>query len=444
MKKFFSMMMIAAAAFTFVACETNPEGPAAGSKLETPAPVVKDGDMGETFFTVSWDAIAGADSYTVNLKGKNYTTAETSYKFENLNKGDYSVRVKATGAGYADSDFGSVVVSLTGATSVTWFTQTATADAELLSIDFTWKGENVDSIMYGIFATESANAVDDATIIANLSSLGTDTEEILAAVNGEGFEGNYSQGLYGSTSYTLFAYVVNKDGIEFLARNEVTTAVAKPSEEAKAWLGNWTAYTEKVATYDNSAQDFVISEKRTDVALTITMEEGTTNGLIIDGLSMIGAGVPAFGTAVVEKDEAENVYNCLYIWSFQNLGEVGNGYYAYWISYCSLENGKHTFVTGEFPAYILVMDATGAVTCELFTGELQDGSLFTAQATEVFAMTAEGGLGFMSLDEEGTPNSTLKYGAMKEFTKAAASAQALSASKLNFSFNNFATSVVAM
>ena len=441
-------MMIAVAAFAFAACEAEPEGPAAGSKLETPAPEVKEGDKGETFFTVSWNAVAGAESYNVNMKGKNYTTTETSYKFENLNAGEYVVNVKAVGAGYKDSDFGSVTVSLTGATSVTWFTQTATADAEALVIDFTWKGEGVKSILYGIFTSESASAADDATIIANLSTLGADEATILQEVNGAGFEASYDQGLYGSTKYTLFAYVVNNDGIEFLARNEVTTAEAKPSEEAKAWLGDWSTYTEKVAVYDQEKQDFVVSDKRTDFTFNVAMEERTTNNVIISNLSFLGADVPAFGTVELAKDEAENVYNILYIWSYQNLGEVGNGYYAFWMTYCSLAGGKHTFVTGEFPAWILIMDSTGAVTCEMYEGELQDGSVFTAQATELFAMNPDtGSIGFMSLDEEGTPNSTLKYGPMKEITKAAATPAALSANKaksLNFSFNNFATSVVAM
>ena len=439
--------MIAAAAFAFAACEAEPEGPAAGTKLETPAPEVKEADMGETFFTVSWAAVAGADTYTVNMKGKNYTTAETSYKFENLNKGDYTVRVKATGEGYKDSDFGSVTVSLTGATSVTWFTQTATARAEEVAIDFTWKGEGVKSILYGIFSSESASAADDATIIANLSGLGEDEASILAEVNGAGFEASYDQGLYGSTKYTLFAYVVNEDGIEFLARTEVTTPEAKPAEEAKAWLGNWTAYTEKVAAYDQDKKDFVVSDKRTDFTFSIAMEEGTTNNVLVDNLSFMGQGIPAFGTVTLAEDEAGNVYNCLYIWSYQNLGDVGNGYYAFWLTYCSLADGKHTFVTGEFPAWMLIMDSTGAITCEMYEGELQDGSVFTAQATELFAMNPEtGAIGFMGLDEEGTPNATLKYGPMKEITKAAATTEALSAKKaaLNFSFNNFATSVVAM
>ena len=167
MKKFFSMMLIAAAALSFAACEPeNPQDkpqdkPSTGTKLETPAPTA---EAGETYIVVSWEAISGADSYTLNLKGKNYTTSETTYTFENLNKGDYTIRVKATGEGYKDSDFGTVTVTVTGATSVDWFTQTVTARAEEVAIDFTWIGEGVASLSYAIFTTESASQVEESTI----------------------------------------------------------------------------------------------------------------------------------------------------------------------------------------------------------------------------------------------------------------------------------------
>ena len=154
MKKFFSMMMIAAAAISFAACGDNGEEPTPGpgtgngngSKLETPVP-----EVAETEFTIAWEAVANADSYTVNLKGKNYTTAETSYKFENMNAGEYTVRVKATGEGYKDSDFGQVVVTLTGATSVDWFESSVAPAQEnpekgygpYNAVAFTWKGTGV-------------------------------------------------------------------------------------------------------------------------------------------------------------------------------------------------------------------------------------------------------------------------------------------------------------
>ena len=440
MKKFFSMMLIAAAALSFAACEPeNPQDPQdkpnTGTKLATPAPTA---EAGETYIVVSWEAISGADSYTLNLKGKNYTTSETTYTFENLNKGDYTIRVKATGEGYKDSDFGTVTVTVTGATSVDWFTQTATARAEEVAIDFTWIGEGVASLSYAIFTTESASQVDESTIIANLDTL--DAEGLAAVNSAEGLSAYFDQGLYGSTSYTLFAYVTNEAGISFLAKNEVVTCEAKVSDEAKAWIGDWTAYTEKVAAYNQDAGDFEIKDQRTDLNLSIMVQEGTTNDVVVYGLSKIGYDIPAFGTVGLAEDGT----NCLYIWSFQNLGDVGNGYYAYWMTYCSLADGGHTFVTGEFPAWILCMDAAGNVTCEMYTGELSNGKVFTAQATEVFALNPDAGqIGFMSLDEQGTPNNVINYGPMKGFQKAASAQSVAAPSALKAANVSVAASVVA-
>ena len=202
MKKFFSMMLIAAAALSFAACdgflgEDKPQGgdeptPGQGTKLETPAPKAEAGD---TFINVTWEAITGADSYTLNLKGKNYTTAETSYKFENLNAGEYTVRVKATGEGYKDSDFGTVTVTLTGATEVDWFTATA-QPAEVNeeegigpynAIDFVWKGTNLSALAYGLYYADQLLGVSDADIKKALTDLDAET---LAVVNSEeGFSG---------------------------------------------------------------------------------------------------------------------------------------------------------------------------------------------------------------------------------------------------------------
>ena len=434
------MMLIAAAALSFAACEPEnpqdkPHKPSTGTKLETPAPTA---EAGETYIVVSWEAITGADSYTLNLKGKNYTTSETTYTFENLNKGDYTIRVKATGEGYKDSDFGTVTVTVTGATSVDWFTQTATARAEEVAIDFTWIGEGVASLSYAIFTTESASQVDESTIIANLDTL--DAEGLAAVNSAEGLSAYFDQGLYGSTSYTLYAYVTNEAGISFLAKNEVMTCEAKVSDEAAAWLGNWTAYTEQIAAYDSNAGAFNISDQRNDIAMTIAMQEGTTHDVIVYGLSKIGHDIPAFGTVEVAEDGT----NVLYIWSFQNLGDVGNGYYAYWITYCSLADGGYTFVTGEFPAWILCMDAAGNVTCEMYTGELQNGAIFTAQATEVFALNPDNGqLGFMSLDDQGTPNNVLNYGPMKGIEKAAAAQSVAAPATLKAANVAVAASVVA-
>ena len=376
---------------------------------------------------------------SVVIKGKNYTTSELTYTFENLNKGEYTIRVKATGEGYKDSDFGTVSATVTGLTSVDWFTQTAEARAEEVAIDFCWKGTGVQSLAWGLFFTESVDQADEAKIKANLTDL---SSEQLAYVNREeGLVAAWDQGLYGSTSYSIFALVTNEAGVEYLARTDVTTCEAVVAEETKAWLGSWTAYTEKVAAYSKEKGDFEIKDERNDLNLTIAVQEGTTNDVIVYGLSKIGNDIPAFGTVSLAEDGT----NCLKIWSFQSLGDIGDGFYAYWMSYCSLADGGHTFVTGEFPAWMLYMDAAGDVVCEMYTGELNSGKIFTAQATDVFALNPDAGsIGFMSLDEQGTPNNILNYGPMKGFEKAAAAQSVAAPTTLKASNVFIPASVVVM
>ena len=448
MKKFFSMMLIAAAAFSLAACgETgtdepgNDPGTGSGSKLKAPVVKVEEGD---TFFVLTWEPVANADSYTVNMAGKNYSTTECTYKFEKLNKGEYTVRVKSVGAGYKDSDFTVVTVTLTGATSVDWFTQTAVSREDEVAIDFVWKGVGVKSLKYGIFPTESANAADEQLIIDNLYIL----EEGLEYVNSdEGFEDYYDEslGIYGSTAYSLFAYVTNNEGISFLDRVDVVTAEAKASEATQAWLGNWTAYTEKIVSYEminEKEGDFFISDKHTDINMSIALLEGTSNQVVVYGLSNIGHDVPAYGTVGLAEDGT----NYLKIWSFEALAELGEGYYAFWLTYCSLADGSHTFVLGDFPAWILLMDAEGNVTCEMYSGTLENGAAFTAQGSDVFAYNPETrGLTFMTIDaENGIYNTVFNYGPMKDI-KAAAAAQSVAApTALKASNVAVSTSVVAM
>ena len=76
MKKFFSMMAVLAAMFAFVACtegtgepQDKPQDkPQKGGKLATPE---LSETHTETSFTISWNAVSGAEAYMVNFGGKN-------------------------------------------------------------------------------------------------------------------------------------------------------------------------------------------------------------------------------------------------------------------------------------------------------------------------------------------------------------------------------------
>ena len=101
-------------------CEKDPEPgpepepePSEPTQLATPSLSVE--DQTNTSFTVSWKAVANADSYTYTLNGgAEETTTATSVEFTSLTAGDYTVKVKATteDENYTDSEWASTKVTL--------------------------------------------------------------------------------------------------------------------------------------------------------------------------------------------------------------------------------------------------------------------------------------------------------------------------------------------
>lgn len=125
LNRFFYAAMTAFASVALLAsCEKDPEpGPGPGPKpepepseptqLATPSLSVE--DQTNTSFTVTWKAVANADSYTYTLNGgAEETTTATSVEFTSLTAGDYTVKVKATteDENYTDSEWASTKVTL--------------------------------------------------------------------------------------------------------------------------------------------------------------------------------------------------------------------------------------------------------------------------------------------------------------------------------------------
>ena len=434
MKKFFSMMMIAAAAL-FAACgETpeTPEQPGGGTggnknKLETPAPTAEAGD---TFFTVSWEAIANADSYTLNLKGKNYTTAETSYKFENLNAGEYTVRVKATGEGYKDSDFGTVTVTLTGATEVNWFTVTAQPAAvneekgygPYNAIDFVWKGTDVKSLAYGLYYADNLIGVADKDIKAALTEVGAD---VVAAVNSEeGFAGVFGP-IDGGTTFAMCLLVTNAQGIEFFTKVEVTTETAEPSEAALAWIGTWEVKSTQKYSIDQTGAGTVVEEADT-FTVTITAGASDPNEVIVDGWSVLGEGFTTYGS--VDGDQ-------LYILNGTNLGVSEDGsFYYYWLGWYDFG-----LSIDAYPSNIVTKNGDAATSTNSMTFYAEDNSEVpvVCYASDVFGVTDSGSIYFLI---EAFPG-VYRTGDMT-WTKSAAAAQAANVDAMGFNPTALKSSVV--
>ncbi len=433
MKKFFSMMMIAAAAISFAACgEDTPDGPVNptpnGSKLETPAPEAT--EVAETEFTIAWEAIANADSYTVNLKGKNYTTAETSYKFENMNAGEYTVRVKATGEGYKDSDFGQVVVTLTGATSVTWFESTVAPAEEnpekgygpYNAVAFTWKGTGVKSLSYGLYISENLMSVDDETIKDALTAIGA---EDLAVVNSaEGLSAVIGP-ISGGTTYTMCLLVTNEAGIEFFSKEEVTTETAEASDAAKAWAGTWTVNSTQKYSIDDQGEGTVIDGADT-FTVNITTSPNDPNEVVIDGWSVLGEGFYTYGA--VDGDT-------LYILNGTNLGMSQDGsYYYYWLGWYDFG-----ISIDGYPSNIATMDGETATSTNkmTFLDNNNNEVPVVCFASDVFGVTDAGNIYFLI---EAFPG-VYRTGDMT-WTKSTAAAQATSIDALNLNHKAIMSSVV--
>ncbi len=433
MKKFFSMMMIAAAAISFAACgEDTPDGPVNptpnGSKLETPAPEAT--EVAETEFTIAWEAVANADSYTVNLKGKNYTTAETSYKFENMNAGEYTVRVKATGEGYKDSDFGQVVVTLTGATSVTWFESTVAPAEEnpekgygpYNAVAFTWKGTGVKSLSYGLYISENLMSVDDETIKDALTAIGA---EDLAVVNSaEGLSAVIGP-ISGGTTYTMCLLVTNEAGIEFFSKEEVTTETAEASDAAKAWAGTWTVNSTQKYSIDDQGEGTVIDGADT-FTVNITTSPNDPNEVVIDGWSVLGEGFYTYGA--VDGDT-------LYILNGTNLGMSQDGsYYYYWLGWYDFG-----ISIDGYPSNIATMDGETATSTNkmTFLDNNNNEVPVVCFASDVFGVTDAGNIYFLI---EAFPG-VYRTGDMT-WTKSTAAAQATSIDALNLNHKAIMSSVV--
>lgn len=417
MKKFFSMMAVIAAMFAFASCTDTPAEGLTPEATKLATPVVEIVDVTETGFTAKWAAVEGATSYAISTNitdQKLVNTSEASYKFENLNKGEYTVRVKASGEGKEDSDFSEVKkVTITGATSADWFTQTVALvedNAEnramgrytFNAVDFVWKGTGVKELFYGMFETESIASMSDEEIVSNMQySL---DGEMLAEVNSaEGFARSFT-GLQGSTSYTLCALATNEAGVKYLAKGSVTTTETQLTDQAKAWIGTWTAKSTEIlawvtVTDEDINGDKVVDEKDayTDLQvkdgeipyeLAITPYPGYTDFAFIDGLSVWGADMPNLAQFIIGQQG-------------QNYLVVANGtlldedYGIEWATVCEINgydgipDGTLSFVGGGYETFIFELTDNGVV-CQMGSGYLNEEKTATYDAVSTDVYVAEG------------------------------------------------------
>ena len=425
-------MAVIAAMFAFASCTDTPTDGVTPEAKKLATPVVEIVDVTETGFTAKWAAVEGATSYAISTNitdQKLVNTSEASYKFENLNKGKYTVRVKASGEGKEDSDFSEVKeVTLTGATSADWFTQTVAlvednADNRAMgrytfnAVDFVWKGTGVKELFYGMFETESIASMSDDEIVTNMQySL---DGEMLAEVNSaEGFARSFT-GLQGSTSYTLCALATNEAGVKYLAKGSVTTTETQLTDQAKAWIGTWTAKSTEILAWvtvqdedingdevidENDAYiDLQVQDGEIPYELAITPYPGYTNVAYIYGLSVWGAKMPNLAFFEIGNQG-------------QNYLIVTNGlvldedYGIEWATVCEINghpnvpDGTLSFVGGGYDTFIFELTDNGVV-CEMGVGYLNEEGTATCTSVSTDVYMASGNSYYLygeDANEDGT------------------------------------------
>ena len=443
-------MAVLTAMFAFVACTKGTDNPNNGGGNDNPkgeklaTPELSETHT-ETSFTISWNAVSGAEAYMVNFGGKNYTTAELSYTFENLNAGEYTVRVKATGKGYEDSDNAKIVVTLTGLTEIDWFTQEVflAEDAEegitkYNAVWFTWKGQGIADIQYGLFETEGLEGATDAEIKGELSSLPSDQiSTYLSYVNGAEGLTSVFRPVDGSTSYTLCTLVKNEAGLEFLVKSEITTEEAELTDATKRWIGTYSAQTNQMV--DIAAQTIAPVDQVTNFEFTVEAVPGTSDEVAVYGLSELDPELPAFGYVMTYEGKD---YLC--VLACQAVADLGEGWVAMWIPFCSKGDNGYTFVTGEFEAYFFAMDAEGNIEFIPGSGELNDGSTFSVVAMDFLGFNGSN-IGLLGREDK-SDFKDWKYGDITNIVKKDAAAAAANKSAMNLSVNKVlpASVVVAM
>ena len=449
------MMAVIAAMFAFASCADTPDMGVSPEVTKLATPVVEIVDVTETGFTAKWAAVEGATSYSLSTNIANQkmvTTNEVSYKFENLNRGEYTVRVKATGEGKEDSDFSEMVkVTLTGTTSADWFTQTValvedTAENrkygyyQFNAVDFVWKGTGVASVMYSLFEAESIKGWSDDEIINQLEG-NLDGESLVEVNSAEGFARTFT-GLQGSTKYTLCALATNEAGIQYLAKNDIVTAETQLTDQAKAWLGTWTAKTNEKLVW--SEEGIVVADGELAHSLSITSVPGYADYVYIDGLSVWGEGLglEALGQMAIGK----NGENYLYIWNNVAIQQDNSGATLGWTTFSLISNyhpdydGQIVPVGGDYPSHILELTEEGVV-CTMYVGTLDEqgvsrfeaisNDLYWSDSQQIYILE-------MDLNEDGETEFFTEYhaGEIVDFVKTADEVVApQSVRKANYTFN---------
>lgn len=391
--------------------EGNPDdGLPQETKLEKPVLSV----TGETAtsFTIQWEAIENADSYTCTINdGAEQKTTGTSISFSSLAAGKYTVKVKATSENeaYADSDWASCEVTLAaqedGTFSLDVYLSDKYADygyGRHNSVWFTATGTDITAASYTCYTYQEGFSDED--MIADFEAGGeyifpVESEE-LALLLTAGFENGFI-GLPAETTFEISFYVTFSNGNKKLYRETVTTEAApEAGDDVAQWIGTWDITSDKSFSWVPSSEQGYVDAALLDTpksgTLTIESDPTDANSVIITGLcgmkQLVDYGYDKVAGTVKDGN--------LILMNRTVIGETSDGTMG-WYAYSLIkEDGSdktyYSYVNGDYPAFAFSLSGNTA-TSVAGSGTLSfgDGSTgtFNVLTYDIYLLYPSGGLG---------------------------------------------------
>lgn len=393
--KLFSLLCIGLLAFASTSCSED-EGSDA-PKLA--APVLSVSNQTSNGFTVNWQAVENAASYSYVLNNEaEQTTNGTSVSFSDLEPGTYTVKVKAKSgsADWADSNYASISATVTegstppvGDESFTLEVSDITSSTAKIACtpsdnSMTFYLDAMPKAQFDQLYT-SDNAFTGA-VIESLRTLGSQygftLEETLEQLVSKGATTWEATQLSSGTEYVAYAFGVNTNGTVTtnVSTKSFTTISASADPAVAKWLGSWNAAIAGELVWSIEGQSLVMDyneNQPSNETFTIAEENGQ---IVLYGWSRLGDEFSAL--CQVNQDGDLEVMAGVVVAQSDTDGSS-----ATWCA-ISQVNGNLTLVSGQYPAYTFHLDGDSA-TCTRYSGQLQSGGTFEAISLEIYAITGQ-------------------------------------------------------
>lgn len=301
---------------------------------------LKISEQSPTSFTIIWDSVENAESYTVLFQEKETTVTSETASFSGLVPGEYTVQVKADGDGkrFSDSGWNSIDITLTAEKLSSPLLSEGQKDHT--SFEIIWRTvENADA--YTVTWLEQETTTKDTSIVFTGVTAGEHTVSVKAVSDSPA---------YSASDEAVITVTVEEELTDF------------------SFFGTWEVTSSD--TFVWNGQTIVLSGEPT--TFQVTFEENPENeyGILVGGW-LVDQPEYKFNAAYDSKYKMAAFYN------LQQSGETNsNGYTPYLCGYAQLEDGYLVLQNNLNPIIITNKeDGTADVMC--WTGTTGDGEDYT-------------------------------------------------------------------